>query len=109
MKEGKGRNIFVDIFRYFLAFLVVCVHFGSAAILPLSRLAVPTFFVIAGFYNRADDKQKQQRKNKSFVKNSFKYLVIGTGICAVTDFVKMLWFGTPFVDFLSELLPKRFP
>lgn len=104
---GK-RNIFVDIFRYLLTLLVMGVHFGDGVFLPLFRLGVPAFFVISGFYNRADLPEKQQRKNISFVRNSLLYLVFAMVVYILYDFVMALYWGASVNDFFVSLFRERF-
>ncbi|MCM1395830.1 MAG: acyltransferase [Corallococcus sp.] len=49
MINQKNRNIFLDIMKYFLAFLVVNLHCGER-LKTYSRLAVPMFFMISGYF-----------------------------------------------------------
>lgn len=41
----KGRNVYLDLFRFFLAFMIICIHLTIETydFFPLYRLAVPMF------------------------------------------------------------------
>ena len=49
----KSRNVFLDLFKFFLYFLVIAIHLAgeSYSNFPLYRLAVPMFFLISGYFN----------------------------------------------------------
>lgn len=49
----RPRNRGIDLLKYVCAFLVVCIHMaypGKVWLEPLSRFAVPIFFMITGFF-----------------------------------------------------------
>lgn len=50
LNQKKNRNIFLDIFKYFLALLVVNLHCGEKTYQVYSSLAVPAFFMISGYF-----------------------------------------------------------
>lgn len=54
MRMNTGRNYNIDVLRAILALLVVYIHFPVPSldvwISPISRLAVPTFYLISGYY-----------------------------------------------------------
>lgn len=85
----KGRNVFLDLFKFFLCFLVIAIHLAgeSYSHFPLYRLAVPMFFLISGYFNYTDDKQKLKTKSVAFIKRTLHYLLIGFLIYIVFDFV----------------------
>lgn len=84
----KNRNLALDLFKVFLAFLVICIHFAdeSSALFPLYRLAVPMFFMISGYFNYHPHYSQRLDKAKKFIKRSFNYLLVGFGIYIVFDF-----------------------
>ena len=87
--ETQKRNIWLDLFKLVLCWLVVCIHFAGNhyAHHPLYRVAVPTFFIISGYflYKKEDDKRLQSAKN--FVKRSAAYMLFGLGFYLVYGFV----------------------
>ena len=52
----KGRNVYLDLFKYFLSFLVIAIHVSGDAYgnFPLYRLADLG-------YNKSNDKLKEMR------------------------------------------------
>ena len=92
------RNVYLDLFKYFLAFLVVCIHFEcNTLLMPIYRVAVPTFFIISGFFAFSPDYNKQLEKCKKLIKSSIKYLVIGLSIYFIYDLISIffcLQYGT---------------
>lgn len=47
---GVSRTSSLDVMKCFAAFCVVWIHFGSGWLSPITRCAVPIFFVITGYY-----------------------------------------------------------
>lgn len=47
---GVPRASSLDVMKCFAAFCVVWIHFGSGLLSPITRCAVPIFFVITGYY-----------------------------------------------------------
>lgn len=91
MEEEKRRNVWLDIFRYFLAFLVVSIH-ASAEILgfdfsAICRLAVPMFFVISGYFAYASDSSSELDRAKRAVKRNFYYMLITVSIIVATNVI----------------------
>ena len=82
------RSLPLDLFKVFLSFLVVCIHFAGEAYahFPLYRLAVPMFFMISGYFNYHRDHALRLKKAKGFLKRSLGYLIIGFGLYVVFDF-----------------------
>ena len=89
MVKTHSRNIWLDIFRYLLAFMVVCIHFsreiGSFNIGYLCRIAVPFFFAISGFYLYSKDRDEELVKSKKAVKRNFIYLITALTISFVYE------------------------
>lgn len=83
----KTRNVYLDVFKYFLCYLVICIHLvgESYSHFPLYRLAVPMFFLISGYFSYVEgDKEKRALGN---IKRTGKYLLIGFLIYIVFDFI----------------------
>lgn len=95
MNSEKRRNIWLDLFKIFLAFMVVCIHFAGEAYwhFPLYRLSVPMFFMISGYFVYHADREKQMKKAKGFIFRCFKYMVFGFGIYIVYDFIACYFNG----------------
>ncbi len=63
----NSRNISIDALKAVCAFLVICIHAPFPTTLgeyitAISRIAVPVFFIISGFYYRYDKSKHQIRK-----------------------------------------------
>ena len=83
---GK-RNIFVDIFKLALVFLIVCIHFHPYfEHYAIFRIGVPSFFIISGYfqYKNSNDNLNKERK---FIKESLKYILIALLIYIVYDLI----------------------
>ncbi len=109
------RNVYLDLFKYFLSFLVIAIHLTGETYshFPLYRLAVPMFFLISGYFNYTADAQKLKEKSISFIKRTAKYMIVGFLIYIIFDFVFCLvegkgvgyYFTTLFYeDFLLEFV-----
>ncbi|KAA3702698.1 acyltransferase, partial [Bacteroides salyersiae] len=65
------RNYSLDILKFLCAVLVVLLHIKTPwteYILPITRAAVPCFFIISGYFLYQEDEQSLQRIKRSFVK-----------------------------------------
>ena len=95
-KTEKGRNVYLDLFRFFLAFMIVCIHLTDKvyAFYPLYRLSVPMFFMISGYFIYTADPQKEEKKGAGFVRRSAMYMLIGIAFYTVYEFVSCLRSGT---------------
>lgn len=114
-KVSNRRNVYLDLFKIFLSFLVIAIHVAGEQYphFPLYRLAVPMFFIISGYFNYSSDGERLKVKSAGFIKRSLKFLLIGFAIYIVFDFVACLvegrgvgyYFTTLFYeDFLFEFL-----
>lgn len=85
----KGRNVFLDLFKFFLCFLVIAIHLSGETYnhFPLYRLAVPMFFLISGYFNYSPDAIKLKNKSVGFIKRTARYMIIGFLIYIVFDFI----------------------
>ena len=115
IEQPRGRNVFLDIFKFFLCFLVISIHLAGESYphFPLYRLAVPMFFLLSGYFNYTTDKESAEKKAIGFIKRSAKYMLVGFLIYIVFDFVMCFveghgvgyYFTTLFYeDFLLEFL-----
>ncbi len=88
-KTVGGRNIFLDLFKFFLCFLVIAIHLTGEEYdyFPLYRLAVPMFFIISGYFNYSADKGILSEKSVGFIKRTLHYMLVGFAIYIVFDFV----------------------
>ena len=88
-EQRKGRNVYLDLFRFFLAFMIICIHLTDKtyAFFPLYRLAVPTFFMISGYFLYERDEAIQNKKAVAFVRRSATYMLIGIAFYTVFEFI----------------------
>ena len=114
-RQLKSRNVYLDLFKIFLSFLVIAIHATDTtySFFPLFRLAVPMFFIISGYFNYSADTERLESKAQGFIKRTAQYLAIGFAIYIVFDFVGCYltghgvgyYFTTLFYeDFLFEFL-----
>ena len=112
---AKGRNVYLDLFKFFLCFLVIAIHLAGESYphFPLYRLAVPMFFLISGYFNYTSDTTCLKKKSVAFIKRTAKYMIVGFLIYIVFDFIMCYvegrgvgyYFTTLFYeDFLLEFL-----
>ena len=104
MQEKRGgRNVYLDLFRFFLAFMIICIHLTGEtyAFFPLYRLAVPAFFMISGYFMYTKNKDKEEKKALGFIRRSATYMLIGIAFYTVYEFIGCLidgigvgWFFT---------------
>ncbi len=104
------RNLWLDLFKIFLAWLVICIHFvyENYSYYPLYRLAVPMFFMISGYFVYTNDSNKLLEKAKISIKRSFKYMLIGFGIYIIYDFVMCYINGNGVGYYFTTLFYQRF-
>ena len=84
------RNILLDLFKFFLCYLVIAIHLAGETYshFPLYRLAVPMFFMISGYFNYYTPEQEQCRKKAvGFIKRTWHYMTLGFLIYILFDFV----------------------
>lgn len=102
------RNLWLDLFKIFLSFLVICIHFAGETYThhPMYRLAVPMFFMISGYFCYHKDKEREISKSKGAIKRTLKYMLVGFSIYIVFDFIMCYvdgrgvgyWFTTLFYE-----------
>lgn len=114
-KLSRTRNVYLDLFKFFLCFLVIAIHLTGEhySYFPLYRLAVPMFFMISGYFNYSADAQSQEKRSLIFIKRTSRYMIIGFLVYIVFDFIMCYvdgkgvgyYFTTLFYeDFLLEFL-----
>lgn len=86
-----SRNVFLDIFRFLLSFMVICIHLSGEtySVYPLYRLAVPAFFMISGYFLYAPGCDERKRA-RAFTLRSAKYMIIGTAFYAVFEIINAI-------------------
>ena len=99
----NGRNVYLDIFRFLLAFMIICIHLTGEqySFFPVYRLAVPMFFMISGYFIYDKDSDAQIKKSNLFISRSAKYMLIGIIFYIIYEFIFCLidkislgWFFT---------------
>ena len=75
----------IDILRFVLSFMVVCIHvplLGAVIYMPILRIAVPLFYIITGFFllseNSAVDYSRLNKSLKRYASLWFRYLLVFT-------------------------------
>ncbi|MBO5039671.1 MAG: acyltransferase [Clostridia bacterium] len=88
MSTSRSRNVYLDIFKFFLCYLVISIHLAGETYshFPLYRLAVPMFFIISGYFNRAS-KELAEKSSVGFIKRTFRYMIAGFLLYIIFDFV----------------------
>lgn len=75
------RNHSFDILKLFLALLVVFIHIHVPwrdSILPLTRCAVPCFFMISGYFLYTADKEKMRQRVRNGIRRMFNITLFAT-------------------------------
>lgn len=113
--ETKKRNIWLDLFKLFLCWLVVCIHFAGHhyAHHPLYRLAVPMFFIISGYFLYHKESEIRKKKAVTFAKRSAAYMLFGLAFYVVYGFAicfidgkdpSKFFIGLYYSDFIRNFL-----
>ncbi len=100
------RNGGLDILKLLCAFLVICIHcpfpgIVGSAVTPLTRIAVPIFFMITGYYY---SHTKSQNRTVRQIKKILKLLLLSLPLYCVFSFVTAYASGTSLSSFLSDLI-----
>ncbi len=108
--KPSTRNVYLDLFKYFLSFLVILIHVTQKDYVfhPLFRLAVPMFFLISGYFMYHPDKDRQMAKAKGFIPRTLKYFLIGFGFYIVFDFIMCYVDGHGVGYYFTTLFYKDF-
>lgn len=109
-QKASDRAVWLDIFKYFLAFLVICIHLAGESYwhFPVYRLAVPTFFMISGYFIRAESGEKSLAKAKGFIGRSLRYMAIGFAINIAFDIVWCYYEGVGVGYYFTTLFYENF-
>ncbi len=77
--KPSGRNIYLDLFKFFLCYMVICIHLVGNAypIYPLYRLSVPMFFLISGYFLYTPDREKAKSRAPGFIRRCATYMAVG--------------------------------
>ena len=90
MSTQKSRNLWLDLFRFVLVFLVINIHFNQDSFfMPIFRMAVPMFFMISGYFAYSPAEEEQNKKNARLIKGSLRYLIIACIIYFVFDMISI--------------------
>ena len=105
----QNRNAYLDLFRFLLAFFVVCIHIYDDAHpnFPLFRLAVPMFFLISGYFSYTTKEDKAKRALIS-AGRTFRYLAFGFLFYAIFDFVMCYVKGNGVGYYFTTLFYENF-
>lgn len=89
--ETNNRQYNIDILRLICALLVVCIHCTSYSlrqyILPITRIAVPIFFIISGYFLYSNDNEQTKLKIKRSIKKLTKIYTISLIIFLIYAFM----------------------
>ena len=92
MEKQKIRNVWLDLFRFVLIFMVINIHFNQESLfLPVFRMAVPMFFMISGYFSYSKDVGLQTNKNKKLIKSTLKYLFFGYTVSLVCGLALLIY------------------
>ena len=88
MNASRKRNVYLDLFKLFLCYLVIAIHLAGETYphFPLYRLAVPMFFIISGYFMRTD-KDRAEKAAVGFIKRTLHYMIAGFGLYIIFDFI----------------------
>ena len=108
MEQKTRRNVWLDIFRYFLAFLVVSIHtsttIGGIDFSPLCRIAVPAFFMISGYFSYKQNHDDELESAKKAVKRNFIYMIITISLLVTLRVIRILIDGDNLVDYIYSVM-----
>lgn len=80
MQEIKSRNAIFDILKLFLTFLIIVLHFAwsipDSIRLTLTRIGVPTFFIISGYFLYHSDSNIVKKRTMKAVKKGIIIAII---------------------------------
>lgn len=89
--QAKSRNLWLDLFKLFLVWQVVCIHFAKSLAenpyAPLYRMSVPMFFMLSGYFAYHTEQKTRQSKAISFAKRTLSYLLFGFVFYILFDFI----------------------
>ena len=94
--KSSGRNIYLDLFKFFLCYMVICIHLvgQNYAVYPLYRLPVPMFFLMSGYFLYTPDAERAKTRAPGFIKRCATYLAVGIVLYTVYEVIAYLVDGT---------------
>ncbi len=100
------RNGYVDLFKLIMSYLVITLHFSYH---PITRIAVPFFFMISGYYAYSDNSDATYRfkKAKRQLFNSLKYLIFGLTVYFIYDMIMIFFNHYPIMNYLKDSIYKN--
>lgn len=103
MEKGSivKRNAGLDILKLLCAFLVICIHIqfaGKEWIEPLTRAAVPVFFMITGWFY-SDDRAGQKKQ----ILKILWIFILSSGLYLFLGFIKTAIYELPVREFLASV------
>ena len=91
MMETNNRQYNIDILRLICALLVVCIHCTNYSlreyILPITRIAVPIFFIISGYFLYSDNNEHTKSKIGKSIKKISKIYIISLIVFFIYAFI----------------------
>lgn len=105
----KTRNQVIDIIKAVCSVLVVFLHFKipgglGSAIFCVARCAVPTFFVVSGYFYYKDDKNAQMKSTKKKFLHIIKILLIAEVLAFVQKWIPAIYASTDNLNIVSFLI-----
>ena len=94
--KPSGRNVYLDLFKFFLCYMVICIHLVQTEypIYPLYRLSVHMFFLISGYFLYTPDPDKAKGRAPGFIRRCATYMAVGIAIHTVYEVIAYLVDGT---------------
>lgn len=104
------RNLWLDLFKIFLCFLVICIHYVRQKYthFPVYRMTVPAFFIISGYFIFTKDSTKEESKALGFISRSFIYMMIGITFYFFFDLIVCWKNNFPLDDFFKSQIYDKF-
>lgn len=105
--QAKSRNFLLDILKILMSYLVIFIHFGyrDGFLFPCTRIAVPVFFILSGYFVYSEDKNIMLAKTKKYLLSTIKYLIIGLCIYVAFDFINLGLINNDWNGFLYSINP----
>lgn len=97
----KNRDTYVDVAKGIGIMLIICIHTEVFSVIgnPLSFIAVPVFFLMSGFYDRAERKFEQwfPKSLRTLILPAVVWILIATAYIKLLGYVKdRSWGENPF-------------
>lgn len=104
------RNLWLDLFKIFLCFLVICIHNVRQAYMhfPVYRMAVPAFYIISGYFIYTKEESLKEEKAINFIRRSFIYMMIGIIFYFIYDLIMCYRNEMTLDDFFRSQIYDKF-